>query len=148
MLFRDDSLESTDLNATESGTMGYTVLIVDDSDIIRSVLEKTLRMSRLPLDEVLTACNGKEALEKLNDNWVDIVFTDIHMPEMSGVELIDAMNSDAELSEIPVIIVSTEGSAARIEELKSKGVRAYLRKPFTPESIRVVVVDTLGEWDA
>ncbi len=128
--------------------MGYTVLIVDDSDIIRSVLERTLRMSRLPLDEVLTACNGKEALEKLNGNWVDIVFTDIHMPEMSGIELIDAMNSDAELSEIPVIIVSTEGSAARIEELKSKGVRAYLRKPFTPESIRVVVVDTLGEWDA
>ncbi len=128
--------------------MGYTVLIVDDSEIIRSVLERTLRMSQLPLDEVITACNGKEALDKLRGSWVDIVFTDIHMPEMSGIELIDAMNADAELSEIPVVTVSTEGSAARIEELKSKGVRAYLRKPFTPESIRDVVVETLGEWDA
>ena len=128
--------------------MGYTVLIVDDSDIIRSVLERTLRMSRLPLDEVVTACNGREGLEKLRDNWVDIVFTDIHMPQMSGIELIDAMNADPELSEIPVVTVSTEGSAARIQELKSKGVQAYLRKPFTPESIRDVVVETLGEWDA
>ena len=127
--------------------MAYTIMIVDDSQTIRNVLERTLAMTKLPVDAVIQAINGRDALEKLKDKWVDIVFTDIHMPEMSGMELVDAMSADAELSDIPVVVVSTEGSATRIEELRQKGIKGYLRKPFTPENIRDIITRTLGGWD-
>jgi len=78
---------------------------------------------------------------------VDIVFSDIHMPEMNGIMLVNAMQADPDLREVPVIIVSTEGSTTRIDELKKMGIRGYLRKPFTPEAIRDVIVATLGAWD-
>jgi two-component system chemotaxis response regulator CheY len=57
------------------------------------------------------------------------------------------MNDDADFRDIPVIVVSTEGSRARIEELRKRGVKGYLRKPFTPENIRDIIIETLGEWN-
>lgn len=128
--------------------MAYTIMVVDDSETIRSVLERTIGMTKLPVDAIIQAENGRDALEKLADNWVDIVFTDINMPEMNGIELVDEMNNHAEYQDIPVVIVSTEGSKSRIEQLRQKGVKGYLRKPFTPENIRDIIIETLGGWDA
>ncbi|MBN1980160.1 MAG: response regulator [Chitinivibrionales bacterium] len=128
--------------------MAYTILVVDDSETILSVLERTLAMTKLPIDEILKAGNGKEALEILKMKWVDIVFTDINMPQMNGVEFVTVMHDHHEYCEIPVIVISTEGSQTRIEELRRKGIKGYLRKPFTPESIRDIIVSTLGGWDA
>lgn len=127
--------------------MAYTILVVDDSSIIRSVLERTIAMTKLPVDSILMAQHGKEALALLREKWVDIVFTDINMPEMNGIELFDAMTADPALKEIPVVIISTEGSTQRIAELRKKGVRGYLRKPFTPENIRDMILETLGGWE-
>ena len=126
--------------------MTYTIMFVDDSDTIRAVLERTLAMTKLPIDEVIGACNGKDALEKLSQKWVDIVFTDINMPEMDGIMLFDAMAAHPEYKDIPVVIISTEGSKTRIAELMKKGVKGYLRKPFTPEHVRDIIVQTLGDW--
>ncbi len=127
--------------------MGYTILVVDDSETIRSVLERALEMTKLPIEVVIQAENGKKALEILRTHWIDIIFTDIHMPELDGIGLVDTMNTDPELKEIPVVIVSTEGSATRIAELRAKGIKGYLRKPFTPERIRDIIIETLGAWD-
>jgi two-component system chemotaxis response regulator CheY len=127
--------------------MGYTVMVVDDSETIRQVLERTLALTKLPVDAVLHASNGKQALELLQHQWVDIVFTDINMPLMNGVELIQKMKNSAEYMAIPTVVVSTEGSVTRIEELKQLGICGYLRKPFTPESIRDIIIDTLGGWN-
>ena len=127
--------------------MGYTVMIVDDSDTIRAMLVRTLGMTKLPFDDILTARNGVEALEQLREHWIDLVFTDLHMPRMGGFELLETMQSEPSLGEIPVVIVSTEGSSTRIEELKVKGIRGYVRKPFTPEGIRDVILDILGGWE-
>lgn len=127
--------------------MAYTIMVVDDSETIRAVVERTLGMTRLAIDEVIHAENGGDALRKLKDTWVDIVFTDINMPEVDGMTLVDSMNADPEMSEIPVVIVSTEGSTTRIAELRKKGVKGYLHKPFTPEAIRDIIVETLGGWD-
>lgn len=125
--------------------MSFSVLVVDDSETVRAVIAKTMRMAEVPLKELHTAANGQEALELLKNNWIDLVLTDINMPVMSGVQLIEHMCDDETLKNIPVVIVSTEGSKTRIDELMSKGVRAYLRKPFTPERFREVIVDLLGE---
>jgi two-component system, chemotaxis family, chemotaxis protein CheY len=126
--------------------MAYTIMLVDDSDTIRAVLARTLGMTKLPIDAIIQAVNGRDALDKLKDSFVDIVFTDIHMPEMDGITLFESMNAHPEYKDIPVVIVSTEGSTTRIAELRAKGIKGYLRKPFTPENIRDVIIETLGEW--
>lgn len=127
--------------------MAYTILVVDDSETIRGVLKRTIQMTKLPVHEVIVASNGREALEKLDTRWVDIVFSDINMPEMNGIELIRKMKADDEYCEIPIAIISTEGSKTRINEIMDMGVNGFIRKPFTPEQIREVILETLGGWD-
>jgi len=127
--------------------MSLNILVVDDSTTVRAVIAKTLQISGVPVGELHQAANGKEALAILKDHWVDIIFSDINMPVMGGVEMIQQLQQDDVLKTIPVIVVSTEGSATRIEQLKAQGVRAYIRKPFTPELVRAVVMDIIGETD-
>lgn len=128
--------------------MSLNILVVDDSDTVRAVIAKTLELAEVPVSELFQAANGKEALDILADNWVDMVFADINMPVMSGIEMVEKMNEDGLLKTIPVVIVSTEGSATRVEQLKRKGISAYLRKPFTPELLKSVVDEIVGVKDA
>lgn len=126
--------------------MGYTILLVDDSETIRGAMERIFKMAKLPMDEVIQAGNGAEALEILKTRWVDIVLADINMPVMNGVDLVKAMKANAEWREIPVAIVSTEGSRTRMEELRQVGIAGYLRKPCRPEEVRDLLHEVLGEW--
>lgn len=128
--------------------MSYNILIVDDSRTTRTVISKTLNIAGIPINRLHEAENGKVALKILEDNWVDLVLADINMPEMDGVEMVNRMARDGLLKTIPVVIVSTEGSQTRIEEMRAKGVKAYVRKPFTPELIKSLVEDILGEKNA
>ncbi len=124
--------------------MALNILIVDDSKTIRSILSKTLRLTSLEINQIFEAGNGKEAMECLQANWIDLVLTDLNMPVMTGVELVGAMAADDLLRDVPVIVVSTDGSSTRIEELKEKGVLEYVRKPFTPEAIGTIVDKIMG----
>lgn len=124
--------------------MALNILIVDDSQIVRSVIAKSLDLANVPVRTLHQAANGLEGLKILVSQSVDLVFVDINMPVMGGVEMVERMSRDDHLWSIPIVIVSTEGSATRIEQLKSKGARAYLRKPFKPESIRAVVEEVMG----
>lgn len=126
--------------------MALDVLVVDDSDIIRSMVKKTLRLAELPLGNVYEAANGREALDVLDGNWVDLVLADLNMPVMDGIEMVDRMKASRDIAGIPVIVISTEGNAKRIEEMRSKGVAEFIRKPFTPESIRDAVCRVTTDW--
>ncbi len=123
--------------------MSFNVLIVDDSIIIRKMVAKTLSISDLDIGEYYFASNGREALEYLDRQWIDIVFADINMPVMNGMEMLDEMANRDILSTIPVVIISTERSEPRMKELEAKGVRAYLQKPFMPEKFTEVVTSIL-----
>ena len=127
--------------------MALNILIVDDSLTVRSVIKKTLKIADIPYNEIHEAENGKQALEVLSENWIDLVFADINMPVMTGVEMVEKMAEDSMLDNIPVVVVSTEGSTTRIEELKNLGIRAYIRKPFAPEALKEVVDQVIGEID-
>jgi two-component system chemotaxis response regulator CheY len=127
--------------------MSYNILIVDDSKTIRSVIKKTLDMAGVPVGDLYEAGNGKEALDVMNSNWIDLVFADINMPVMNGIEMIKKMAEDNTLDKTPVIIVSTEGSKTRIDDLLKLGVRAYLRKPINPEDLRNIVKEVMGGND-
>jgi two-component system chemotaxis response regulator CheY len=128
--------------------MAYNVLIVDDSAIVRSVVRKTLLISGIDLGEIYEAGNGRDALAELDAHWVDIVFADINMPVMNGIEMVDRMVERDMLKTSPVVIISTERSETRMAELRAKGVSDYLNKPFTPECLRDVVGRILGNGPA
>lgn len=91
--------------------MGYNILLVDDSNVVKAVLSKILAGSPLPIDQVYDAANGVEALKILNADTIDLVITDINMPLMDGFELIERMRLDMMLKDIPVIVISTEGAS-------------------------------------
>lgn len=124
--------------------MALNILLVDDSTTVRAVIARSLELAGVPVGTLHQAGNGREALAVLGREWIDLVFADINMPVMNGVEMIEKMREDGLLQTIPVVIVSTEGSVSRIEQLRAAGVRAYIRKPFTPELLRQVVEDTVG----
>jgi two-component system, chemotaxis family, chemotaxis protein CheY len=124
--------------------MAYNILIVDDSATMRTIVKRTLQMAQVPTAEVLEAGSGREALDVLKQKKVDLVLTDLNMPEMTGMEMIGQMRGAPALAAIPVVVISTEASTVRVEELLEKGARAYVHKPFTPEKIRTVVMDILG----
>ena len=119
--------------------MAYNVLIADDSIIIRKMVAKTLNISGLDIGEIYFAENGIQALNYLKEKWIDIVFADINMPEMNGIEMIERMCKEDLLNSIPVVIISTERNQERIEALKAMGVKAYMQKPFIPEEFSNVV---------
>lgn len=123
--------------------MGMNILIVDDSSVMRTMILKTLRMSGLSLGEVYGASNGLEGLEILNRQWTDLVILDINMPVMNGEDMMIRMRENQETRNIPVIVISTEGSKTRIENLVKMGA-VFIRKPFTPEIIRDAINQSLG----
>ncbi len=125
--------------------MALNVLIVDDSDVIRAMIARTLTLAQIPLGEVYQAANGREALSMLDESWVDLVLADINMPVMSGAEMLERMRANPRTADVPVVVVSTEGATKRIESLMRLGVAAWIRKPFTPEEIRDAVTKVMME---
>jgi two-component system chemotaxis response regulator CheY len=123
--------------------MGINILIVDDSSVMRTMILKTLRMSGLSLGDIYEASNGVEGLEILNMRWMDLVILDINMPVMNGEDMMIRMKAHPEMRDIPVIIISTEGSKTRIDGLIKMGA-TFIRKPFTPEIVRDAINQSLG----
>jgi len=125
--------------------MAYNILIVDDSFPMRAVIKKVIKASGFDIGGLFEAGNGKQALQILNEQWIDLVLTDYNMPDMNGLELLKAMKQSDTLSDIPVVIVTTEGSDQRLEEFLHIGAVAYIKKPFTPEQIKSHLNHILGE---
>jgi len=123
--------------------MAYSILVVDDSKIVQKVMERTLHLTGVPIDNVFFADNGKEALDILEREWIDIVFADINMPVMTGVEMIQEMAKRGTLNTVPVVVVSSDGSEDKREKLQNAGVNEYVRKPFSPELIRNIINNLL-----
>src|SRR5512134_2147224 len=110
--------------------MSWRILVVDDSPIVRSMVRKAISISGETIGEIREAANGREALDVLGAGGVDLVFTDLNMPHMGGIELVERMRADGALAGIPVVVVSSERNEAITEALRGKGVRAYVTKPF------------------
>lgn len=127
--------------------MSYNVLIVDDSRTMRQVIKKALSLSGFRVGECLEAGNGKEALEVLSRAWVDLILSDIHMPEMDGFGLLQALRADENWQDLPVVMITTEANEQRLQEAMALGARGYIRKPFTPENIRSFLAHVMGDKD-
>ncbi|MFH2091951.1 MAG: response regulator [Pseudomonadota bacterium] len=127
--------------------MSYSILIVDDSLPMRSVIKRTLKAAGYGRADILEAANGKEALELMKNSWVDLIITDYNMPVMNGLEFIRTLKQGGLTKDIPVVVISTEGNESKIKEFKNCGAQGYITKPFTAEAIRDVIINLLGETD-
>jgi len=123
---------------------GYDILMVDDSRTVKGVIAKSLALSGIAVASLREAGNGKEGLELARARKPDLIFADLNMPVMGGLEMIAALKGDAALRAVPIVVVSTEGSEERIGGLKERGIAAFLRKPFRPEAIKAIVNEILG----
>jgi len=127
--------------------MSFNVLIVDDSKSLRSVIKKIITISGFHIDQCYEAENGKQALEILSKEWVDIILSDLNMPVMGGLEMLAAMKADSQLREIPVIIISTEGSDEKRKSVLEMGAKQFIKKPFSPEYVRKVLYEVIDMED-
>ncbi len=127
--------------------MSFNILVVDDSSSIRAIVKKIIRVSGFNVGELWDASDGLVALSVLEEHQVDIVLTDINMPNMNGMELITRMSEDDQMSTIPVVVVSTEGSDKKMDEAMAMGAVGYVKKPFLPEDIKRTLNGILGVAD-
>ncbi len=116
--------------------MAFSVLIVDDSRAMRTFIRRVLDMTGLEIGECVEAGDGQQALEMLSHHWVDIVLTDINMPVMTGEQLLQHMSIDPIFHGLPVLVISTDRSEARLERMMALGAKGYITKPFHPEGLR------------
>lgn len=112
------------------------VLIVDASAAIRKILQRVLRQAEIPLGTVYEAGDGVEALETLKKQTVGLILSDINMPKMNGMEFLSKVRAEPAWQNLPVVMVSTEGTHARVLEAVERGASGYLRRPFTVEKIK------------
>lgn len=124
--------------------MSFNLLIVDDSASMRAVIKKVINISGFQMDQCLEAGNGRQAMDLLADHWVDVIVSDINMPDVSGLELLEQLKKNETLREIPVIMITTEGSEERMKEAFERGAKGFIKKPFLPEEIRKVLYEVIG----
>jgi two-component system, chemotaxis family, chemotaxis protein CheY len=111
---------------------------------MRKIVERSLRQAGIDLSEVFQAANGAEALSTLKENPVDLILCDINMPVMDGIEFIKQLPSIESAKNVPVVMITTEGSESHVVQALSSGARGYIRKPFTPEQVKEHVVPVLA----
>jgi two-component system chemotaxis response regulator CheY len=118
-------------------------LIVDDSSVMRKIIERSLRQAGIELSEVFEAANGVEALAALGRTKVDLILSDINMPIMDGLEFVRQLQGVAEAKNIPVVMITTEGSESNVMQDLSLGAKGYIRKPFTSDQVKEYVLPVL-----
>jgi two-component system chemotaxis response regulator CheY len=111
---------------------------------MRKIVERSLRQAGIDLTQVLEAGNGAEALAVLQANPVDLILCDINMPVMDGIEFVKQRSGVANAKDVPVIMITTEGSESHVVQALSCGARGYIRKPFTPDQVREQVLPVLA----
>jgi two-component system chemotaxis response regulator CheY len=119
------------------------ILIVEDSATMRSLLASSLEDLDIPV-KIVEAESGFEALRFLPREQFDLVVTDINMPDINGLELVSFIRNNERYADVPLVIVSTEGSDRDRDKGLGLGADAYLVKPFEPEMLRQVVIDLLS----
>jgi len=118
-------------------------LIVDDSSVMRKIVERSLRQAGLDTMVVFEAGNGIDGLEMLKAEREDLILSDINMPSMDGLEFLRQIRAQNLAPGIPVVMITTESSEEHVKQAILAGAQGYIRKPFTPEQVKERVLPLL-----
>jgi len=113
-----------------------SVLIVDDSASMRQLIAFTIKDAGY---DVLLAENGKDALEKMSRTKIDMVITDLNMPEMDGIAFIREVRGKTDYKFVPIVMLTTESQEAKKQEGRAAGASGWIVKPFSPSQLMDVV---------
>ena len=116
--------------------MSKTILAVDDSNSIRVLIDITLSNAGY---KVIIAADGDKAIEHLNGQHIDLIITDLNMPNLDGISLIKQVRTHENYSKVPILLLSTESQAVKKEEAKAAGATGWLVKPFEHDKLLAVV---------
>jgi two-component system chemotaxis response regulator CheY len=116
--------------------MELGILVVDDSAAIRKILQRVLRQTGIGIRSIYEAGDGREALDVLKAEAIDLVLTDINMPKMDGMELLATIKGAQSWQKIPVLMITTEGGETKVADAVKLGAAGYVRKPFTADQIK------------
>ncbi|HEY1161283.1 MAG TPA: response regulator [Terracidiphilus sp.] len=119
-------------------------LIVDDSSVMRKIVERSLRQAGLDLLVVHEAGSGTEGLDLLKSNQVDLILSDINMPSMDGLEFLRQLRAQNLAPGVPVVMITTESSEEHVKQAILAGAQGYIRKPFTAEQVKERVLPLLN----
>jgi two-component system chemotaxis response regulator CheY len=119
-------------------------LIVDDSSLMRKMVERALRLAGLNMDEVLQAGNGEEALQLLRAETtkgtvLNLIVSDINMPVMDGLQFLEQRQKENLAQGVPVIMITTEGNESFVRRAIAAGAMGYICKPFIPDQIKAKI---------
>ena len=122
------------------------IITVDDSSTMRRIIKNTLKRIGYG-DEILEAGDGKEALDVLANNSVDLIITDWNMPVMDGLTFVKHIRADSKYNDTPIIMVTTEAAKEDIITALQAGVNNYIVKPFKPDVLKDKIDTVLGKKD-
>lgn len=120
------------------------VLIVDDSSVMRKIVERSLRQAGLDTMVVLEAGSGTDGLEVLKSQSVHLILSDINMPSMDGLEFLRQIRAQDLAPGVPVVMITTESSEEHVKQAILSGAQGYIRKPFTAEQVKERVLPLLA----
>jgi two-component system, chemotaxis family, chemotaxis protein CheY len=118
-------------------------LIVDDSSVMRKIVERSLRQAGLDPLVVHEAGSGTEGLELLKAMPVDLILSDINMPAMDGLEFLRQLRAQNLAPNVPVVMITTESSEEHVKQAIQSGAQGYIRKPFTADQVKERVLPLL-----
>jgi two-component system, chemotaxis family, chemotaxis protein CheY len=133
-----------DRRGMSEGMSEVRALIVDDSKVMRKIVERSLRQAGVESLLVLEAGSGLEALEILRVKQVDLILSDINMPLMDGLELVRQLRTQKIADGVPVVMITTESSEEHVKQAIEAGAMGYIRKPFTPDQMKRRVLSLLN----
>ena len=119
-------------------------LIVDDSSVMRKIVERSLRQAGLDPLVVHEAGSGTEGLDLLKAKQVDLILSDINMPSMDGLEFLRQIRAQNLAPGVPVVMITTESSEEHVKQAILAGAQGYIRKPFTAEQVKERVLPLLN----
>jgi two-component system, chemotaxis family, chemotaxis protein CheY len=128
----------------EQGMSEVRTLIVDDSSVMRKIVERALRQAGLELMVVHEAGSGTEGLDLLRSKQVDLILSDINMPSMDGLEFLRQLRAQNLAPGVPVVMITTESSEEHVKQAILAGAQGYIRKPFTAEQVKERVLPLLN----
>jgi two-component system, chemotaxis family, chemotaxis protein CheY len=119
-------------------------LIVDDSTVMRKIVERSLRQAGLDPLVVYEAGSGTDGLDVLRSKQVDLILSDINMPSMDGLEFLRQVRAQNLAPGVPVVMITTESSEEHVKQAILAGAQGYIRKPFTAEQVKERVLSLLN----
>lgn len=121
--------------------MAKTILIVDDSASMRQLVKLSLTGAG---HQVIEACDGRDALSKLTGQKINLIISDVNMPNLDGIGLVKAVKQKAEYRFTPIMMLTTESEQSKKAEGQAAGAKAWIVKPFQPQQLLAAVEKLIG----